>query len=325
MNPIMKRLVTGFVLAVLLLSFTAAAANTQVSPKGVTGKDPVTNGNKIIYVDSSNKIHIYDVASKKDIKISKLSKAKFQVQASSPAVYGNKLVWLETGDKKPQLIVYDLPSGCWSVIQTDSKAIVDGSSKPAISAGKVVWSANHKIYLRDMNAHSQRYVAEGDGPAIDGNKIAYTRDNGDRPDVYYYDLGKKSNQETLITWEGDNYYVQVSGNKVIWSDFNTRTGHIMMYDTASKKISVITSPNDEKDGEEVGEDTGIHPGISAGKIVFEKYSTDAAGNAGIYVYNINSQSIVQVAGINALQESNPVISGNRIAWVDQGIIYTALV
>jgi len=320
-----KRLSISVVLALLLLSFTAAAAITQVSPEGVTGKGPVTNGNKVIYVDSSSRIHIYDVAKMKDVRISKLGKANFRVQAAFPAVSDNKLVWLEMGGKKPQLIVYDLASGRWSSIRTDGSAVIDESSKPAISGGKVVWSANHKIYLRDMDAHIQRYIVDGDDPAIDGDKIAYTRDDDERPDVYYLDLAENKDQETLVSNEGDNYYVQLSGDKIIWSDFNTRTGHIDMYDMSSKQIVEVTSPNDEKDGEEVGEDTGIHPGISGNKIVYEKYATDSMGSAGIYVYDITSLSVVQISGISALQESDPVISGNRVVWVDQEIIYTAMV
>jgi beta propeller repeat protein len=283
-----------------LISVSSAAQITKIG----TGHDPAIYGSKITWSDTAGSIHLYDLVAKKDTKIS-------SSKASYPAIYGNKLVWHDESNGTSRLTVYDIPSGARSYITRD----VDSDSIPAIYGNRVVWDSNDNVYMRDISKSTQTNIAAGTNPDIYDTKIAYTYDSGDRPQVYVYDIITK--KTTKVSSGGDLYNPHIYGNKVIWSDFNTRMGYISMSNLATNKIIDITSDNTnsgDPNNPDCGCDTGFHNDIFGDKIVYSKITNDCMGKAGVYVYNIGTAQRTRIFNTGNSVYTTPNIYNNIVVW-----------
>jgi len=298
-----KTLFTALALMCLIGSISVATA--QVTKIG-TGLDPAVYGSKVTWSDTAGSIHIYDLTTKKNTKIS-------SSQASYPAIYGNKLVWHDESSGVPRITVYDIPSGIRTFVTQD----IDDKSIPHIYGNYLVWSANDGVYLRYMSPSknvksTQTQIAIGYSPDIYGTKITYTSDNGDMPSVYVYDVSTK--KTILVSTGGVPYNSQIYGNKVTWSDSLTGS-FIEMYDLVTKKIIDVTNDiSSNPDGSQAGTDTGSCYAIYSDKIVYTKISNDLFGNAGVYVYSISTGQSTQVFNYPEEVYTTPDIYGNTVVW-----------
>lgn len=297
--------VLAFICLIGLISIASAAQITKIG----IGHDPAVYGNKITWSDTDGSIHIYDLIAKKDIKIS-------SSKTSYPAIYGNKLVWHDESSGTSRLTVYDIPSGARSYITQD----VDSNSIPAIYGNRVVWDSNDNVYMRDISTSTQTMIAAGTNPDIYDTKITYTYDSGDRPQAYVYDVATKT--KIKASSGGDLYNPHIYGNKVIWSDFNTRIGYISMYDLPTKKIIDVTSDNTnsgDPNNPDCGCDTGFHNDIYGDKIVYSKITNDCMGNAGVYVYDIGTAQRTRIFDTGNSVFTTPNIYNNIVVWgMDEG-------
>ena len=102
------------ILAVLtlicLIGLISVASAAQVTKIG-DGRDPAIYSSKVAWADLSGVIHLYDLSTKKDIKLSSSA-------ASHPDIYGNKMVWFDTGTGVPRIIIYDIPSKSKTFVTT---------------------------------------------------------------------------------------------------------------------------------------------------------------------------------------------------------------
>ena len=287
------------------ISMTSAAQITKIGD----GRDPAVYGTKVAWADLSGVIHLYDLSTKKDFKLSSSA-------ASHPDIYRNKMVWFDKGSGIPRITIYDIPSGSKSFVTKD----VDDRSVPHIYGNYLVWSANNGVYLRYMSPikgvkSTQTKIADGDFPDIYRTKITYVYDSGDRPQVYVYDVATK--RTTNVSLYGDCYIPHIYGKKVIWSDFNTREGYISMYDLVTKKTIAITSDNTDSgdpNNPDCGCDTGFHTDIYGDKIVYGKTTNDCLGKAGLYVYDIPSAKSTQLLNYPQGVHTTPEIYGNTVVW-----------
>jgi len=220
----MKNKTIFIALALMCLIGSISVATAQVTKIG-TGLDPAVYGSKVTWSDTAGSIHIYDLTTKKNTKIS-------SSKASYPAIYGNKLVWHDESSGVPRITVYDIPSGIRTFVTQD----IDDGSIPHIYGNYLVWSTNGGVYLRYMSPYknvksTQTQIAIGDCPDIYGTKITYTYDNGDMPSVYVYDIATK--KTIKASGSGENSSPHIYGNKVIWSNY-FNAGYIAMYDTSTK-------------------------------------------------------------------------------------------
>jgi beta propeller repeat protein len=289
-----------FISFIVLATVSSAAQITKIG----TGHDPAIYGSKVTWSDTAGSIHVYDLTAKKDTKIS-------SSKTSYPAIYGNKLVWNDESSNAPRLTVYDIPSGTRSYITQN----VEQYSRPAIYENRIVWGSNSNVYMRDISTSTQTKITTGNDPDIYDTKITYTYDSGDRPQVYVYDFVTK--KTIKASSGGDLYNSHIYGNKVIWSDFNTRLGYISMYDLATKKIIDVTSDNvysGDPNNPDAGDDTGFRNAIYGDKIVYAKIGNDQFGNAGVYVYSISTGQSTPAFNYKAGVYTTPAICGNTVVW-----------
>jgi beta propeller repeat protein len=294
-----------FICLICSISVTSAAQVTKIGD----GRDPAIYESKVTWADLSGIIHLYDLSTKKDIKLSSSA-------AAHPDIFGNKIVWFDKEIGVPRITIYDIPSGSKTFVTKD----VDDRSVPHIYSNYLVWSANSSVYLNYMSpskqtASTQTKIAYGDSPDIYDTKVTYVYDSGDRPQVYVYDIATK--QTTRVSLFGDCYTPHVYGNKVIWSDFNTREGYISMYDIVTKKTIAVTSDNTDSgdpNNPDCGCDTGSHTDIYGDKIVYGKTTDDCLGKAGIYVYDITSTKSIQLLNYPKGVHTTPEIYGNTVVW-----------
>ncbi len=229
------------------------------------GHNPAIYGNNVVWSDdtfgNNGIIHLYNLTAGEDTIISSFN-------ASYPVIYGNKIVWHDESGIMPRLTVYDIPSGARSYITKN----VDHGSIPSIYKSKIVWSENETVYMRDIAKHTQSMVALGVDPDIYNNTIVYSQGNV-TPQIYMYDIPTK--KATDISEVGYNTNPHIYGNKIIWSDLNTRLGNIRMYNIDTKLQTEITTGDDV-----TGYDTGGSNDIYGDKVVYIKhrYTDENAGN-----------------------------------------------
>ncbi|AKJ38459.1 PGF-pre-PGF domain-containing protein [Methanosarcina barkeri] len=164
--------------------------------------------------------------------------------ASYPAIYGNILVWHDESSKTPRLAVYDMSTAAKTYITQN----VDQSSRPAIYGNRIVWSAdynesnyNYNVYMRDISTSKQTKIANGNSPDIYDTRITYGYEDADGRTIAVYDINTK---ETINVHSSSQIFSpHIYGNKVIWSNFYSRDGFIEMYDLITKKTIDVTSDN----------------------------------------------------------------------------------
>lgn len=291
-----------FISVAMLVTVASAAQITQIG----TGHDPAIYGNMVTWSDDAGSIHLYDLTAQQDNTISSFS-------SSHPAIYGNKMVWHDESSGAPRLTVYDIPSGSMSYITQN----VDSTSFPAIYGNRIVWSANNNVYMRDISKHTQNRIASGVDPDIYDNIIVYSHEDGTLH-VYMYDITTGRSRD--ISGDGVNQYPHIFGNKVIWSDFNTRLGNIRMYDIITHKQTDVTTGDDM-----TGYDTGGPTDLSNDKIVYLKHNLEESNpsiyKGDVYVYCIATGRSTLLSARETYTGETPVVSGNVIVWSDSGDIY----
>ena len=308
-----KTLFTALALMCLIGSISVATA--QVTKIG-DGRDPAIYGTKVAWADLSGVVHLYDLSTKKDTRLSSSA-------ASHPDIYGNKMVWFDTGSGIPRITVYDIPSGIRTFVTKD----IDDWSIPHIYGNYIVWNANGGIYLRYMSPNknvkswqmriSDEYYAD----IYDTKVVSSYGENS----IKLYDVSTKK----TIDIPGSNAAnPHIWGTKVIWSDMINHNGYIRMYDTSTKKTIDVTHelvqmPNSDEDW---GAGTGSHIAIQGDKIVYNKYTDDYEGVAGVYVYSIASGKSTLLSQYNYSDwdyvDTTPEVYGNTVVWGMHSTLYS---
>jgi beta propeller repeat protein len=293
-----------FISVVMLATVTSAVQITKIG----TGHDPAINGNNVTWSDTSGSIHVYDLTSLKDTKISSSN-------ASHPAIYGNKLVWHYESSGTSRLTVYDIPSGARSYITQD----VDQFSNPAIYGNRIVWSTNDSVYMRDISTSTQTKIGLGSDPDIYDTKVVYTSyvevPEGADKAIRMYDINMA--KKITVNSNGDPNTPHIWGTKVIWSDFYNHEGYIAMYDTSTNKTIDVTQPlGTDPYGNEYGASTGIHIAIENDRIVYHKSADDYEGKPGVYVYDIATGKSTLLLEYPHNIYTTPEVYGSKVVWGD---------
>lgn len=293
-----------FISIVMLATVTSAVQITKIG----TGQNSAIYGNNVTWSDTAGSIHIYDLTTKKDTKISSSN-------ASHPAIYGNKLVWHDESSGTPRLTVYDTYSSARSYITQN----IDQYSNPAIYGNRIVWSTNDSVYMRDISTSTQTKIGLGSDPDIFDTKVVYTSyvevpEDADKA-IRMYDIGTK--KKTTVNSNGDPNTPHIWGTKVIWSDFYNHEGYIAMYDTSTNKTIDVTQPlGTDPSGNEYGASTGTHIAIQNDNIVYHKSVNDYEGKSGVYIYSIATGKITLLYEYPENIYTTPYVYGNKVVWGD---------
>ncbi len=192
----------------------------------------------------------------------------------------------------------------------------------------------------DEAAFEEICIRPGVLPSIDGNKIVYTYSPADGSPalVYLYDLGSNGRYDGVENdlQEGDfliaggaeysQYDPVISGNKIIWRDYQDGYYQVFLYDLGSNGRYDGVG-NDLQEGKfQLTHDpsTKYHPNISGNRIVwYDKRN----GNYDIYLYDLGANGRYDGAA-NDSQEGEvqittdpnsqfaSAISGDKIVWQD---------
>src|SRR3989344_6081919 len=241
-----------------------------------------------------------------------------------PAIYGDKIVWVDAGGVEEnydlyEIYMYDLSTNQERRITTDSY----GQFFPSIYGDKIVWfddksgdDLNRDIYMYDLSTNQERSIASGSyhefSPHIYGNKIVFVdlRNGFPNYDIYMYDLS--TNQERRITSNsGTQNSPNIYENKIVWED-NRHGGsnwEIYMYDLGTSQERRITSAQYNQ----------VDPKIYGDKIVWVDYrnSEDINHdlNGDIYMYDLSTGE-ERVIASGPYDQYDPAIYGDKIVWSD---------
>jgi beta propeller repeat protein len=242
--------------------------------------------------------------------------------ASSPAIYGNTIVWQDERNGNSDIYIYDL-----STKKQTNTINLSNQTHPAIYGNKVVWEDDRNgvsdIYMYDISTKKETLITskgkafspdiygnkkrKAFSPDIYGNKIVWQDNRGVSPnadgdyyyDLYVYDLSTK--KETQITHRGDVSHPTIYGNRIVWQSGFYGYYDVYMYDLSTKKQTQIT-----KGG------FALNPVIDGNRIV---WGDNRKGNYDIYMYDISTKKETQITN-NASDQDSPAIYGNSIAWSD---------
>jgi hypothetical protein len=230
---------------------------------------------------------------------------------SHPRVSGSVVAFLNTSTSSPAISIYDLTTGSTRSIVSH----VDEKSRPDISGSGLVWSTDGHLYLYDLATGWQIPLGNGSMPEISEGRIIYVYDGYNDTEVHLLDLG--TGDDRRLSSGGLPGYPHLSGNYAIWSDLDTRSGHIILYDLITGKETELTSgiSDSGQEGVDCGEDTGFHTDINGNLIVYSKVTTDCLGQEGIYVYDLTSKLTTRIASaVNGTSAAMPEIYDHTIAW-----------
>jgi beta propeller repeat protein len=229
---------------------------------------------------------------------------------SSPAIYGDRIVWIDDRNSNFDIYMYDLGTS------TESQIISDTAHQfyPDIYDDRIVWAdlrnavdGRWNIYMYNLSSKTEKQISKdfaGIFPAIYGNKIVFSEVRNSISNIYLYDLG--TNKETQITTSLALYlYPDIYGSRIVWQDSRNGDSNsdIYMHDIGTGMETQITTNSANQS----------YPAIYGNSIIW----ADARnGNWDIYMYDLGTSTETQIT-TNPANQSYPAISGNRIVWRDE--------
>ncbi|MDY9926706.1 NosD domain-containing protein [Methanosarcina sp.] len=231
-----------------------------------------------------------------------------------PAIYGDRIVWLDDRNGMYDLYMYDLST------QKEINITANQSAKkqPAIHGDKIVWEdwrnvsgySNYDIYMYDLSTQKETQITDNKSvqnePAIYGDKIVWADGRNGNYDIYMYNLS--TSKETRITTnESQQEAPEIYGDRIVWQDSRNRNSlnensDIYMYNTSTSTETQIT----------VDDSFQYNPVIYGDKIVWQDSRNGASD---IYVYDISISKETQLTNAGSWV-SGLAIYGDRIVWND---------
>ncbi|MCC4770064.1 hypothetical protein FXV91_07580 [Methanosarcina sp. DH2] len=235
---------------------------------------------------------------------------------SSPAIYGDRIVWVHNG-----IYMFTLASAGSPVDNsnkeagTETQITTNGSyqSNPAIYGDRIVWqdSRNGKgigqsgyptgswdIYMHDLSTHNEIQItndsSDKGSPAIYEDRIVWDEWRNGNPEVYTYNI--TTSNKTKIA-DGVSNHLVIYKDRIVWAINN-----IYMYNlSTSTEIQISTNASYQD-----------YPAIYEDTIVW----TDARkGNLDIHMYDFSTSTETQITTNNSIQRL-PDIYEDRIVWED---------
>ncbi len=313
------------ILFLILVSSTVSAASPTVTETRITTNDsaqmaPAIYGDRIVWTDSRNgflneygnfknlDIYTYNISTSKETQITANGSNQ-----SMPAIYKNRIVWIDDRNGKYDLYMYDISTSQETRITT-SGSVYFGNA-PAIYGDRIVWTDTRNgnednwdedIYMYDLSTHKETpiatYESSQSSPAIYRDRIVWTdfrygHDEG-QSSIFMYDLS--TNKETQITNNGSDHVAPaIYGDKLVYS--NAEISEIFMYDLSTHEETQITTNI-----------SSSNPVIYGNRIVWWDSRNE---NWDIYMYDLSTHKETQITTDKSDQIS-PMIYSDRIVWTD---------
>jgi len=244
------------------------ATELQITTVGSSKSSPVISGHRVAWLDSRNgswDIYLYDLTTGNEWQITtdpsnetELDLAEDRLvwtrnghvylhdlataterritavaSALSPAISGDRIVWMDFRSGWPDVYLYDLETGSEYRITARStwKQFV------TIEGNGIAWleerAGSLDIYLHDLSTGTGRWVTtdphyEGK-PSISNDRIVWSDDRSGNLDIYLYDIGAGLEQR-ITTNPGDHLEPAISEDRIVWSEYRNGNQDIYLYD-----------------------------------------------------------------------------------------------
>ena len=247
---------------------------------------PDIYGDRIVWASEYN-IYMRDISTHIQTQITTSGSASF------PAIYGNKIVWMDNGRSgtvidengnsysRSDIYMYDISAKKETRITTSGLA-----SNPAIYNNRIVWQDCRNsdyfggygdIYMYDISTRKEiriSYSRQSSSPAIYDKRIVWQDEQNGYNNIYMYDLSTE--KKTQITTSGCALSPVIYGNIIVYGDYrNAPSGdmycNVYMYDLAAKPIKPTATITADKT-------SGISP-------LSIQFTSITSGNPNSYYWN----------------------------------------
>lgn len=235
------------------------------------------------------------------------------VDQHSPAISGQKVVWVE-GDDVFYKDRSGANAGANAAIRLTNDPVVQG--RPAISGNWVVWEENHtgdwEVHGLDLTllpTGAPVLVAGGPGdqrnPDVSGDTVVWEDDKAGNWNIYRKNLLDAGEAVAVATGEEDQRSPAISGQKVAWQH-HAGPGNSDIYvgdlSSAGSATQVTTEP-----------DWQSAPDISGDTVVWR--DEREPGNLDVWAYSLGEKREFKVTQ-SAADQWSPQISGRIVVWAD---------
>ncbi|MDD5595136.1 MAG: fibronectin type III domain-containing protein, partial [Candidatus Omnitrophica bacterium] len=227
----------------------------------------------------------------------------------------DKLIWINRNQLgRGDIFVYDLSTGLVKRIDTASRAF-----SARISDGKIAWDDGVSLNLVDLNDPSLNKrikIASGNvyGFSIDKKGVVFDNiDQFGNSSGIYFYNLANQKKNRISNYHCDS--PQISNDKVAWLDFS----HSLRNNRTDLDLYDLSTGKEKRIAMDIGNSVGID--IDRDKVT---WSSDKKGRSGIYLYDLAKDMEVKVANysfLNLNDHSQPKISSNRIVWADKHNVY----
>ncbi|WP_410509650.1 hypothetical protein RSJ42_05385 [Methanosarcina hadiensis] len=272
-------------------TFTNGAYMYNLTTGNITGlghaeSSPSIQGDKIIWCDDGSVI-VYNISTGKEIKI---------VNASSPAVYGDYLVYVRSKsvDCLPVSYQNDMYNSLYLYNFSTNKEVqlvpyTHATYHASVYGDKIVWGRVNQVNSSEWSRNTSIYdiptkrlsdisrSVRGGGGEIYGNIIVWIESKNESRDVYMTDIAKHETRQ--VTFDGNSTSPDVYGDRIVWEKQywvgNNLSNDVCVYNISTNETTVITSAH--------------HPAIYDDKIVYIRASNDPEDQEGnhIFLYNLS--------------------------------------
>ena len=155
-----------------------------------------------------------------------------QADQKFPAIYGDRIVWMDRRNGNWDIYMYDLSTGTETQITTNPSS----HEYPKIHGDRIVWedsrNGNWDIYMYDLSTDTETQITTDPErqwfPAIYGDRIVWEDGRNGNSDIYMYDLSMIT--ETQITTNLSNQWSPaIYGDRIVWWDYRNGNWDIYMH------------------------------------------------------------------------------------------------
>jgi beta propeller repeat protein/parallel beta-helix repeat protein len=235
-------------------------------------------------------------------------------QKYQPAIYGDKIVWVDDRNGNKNIYMYDLST----FKETQITNIESDELSPDIYGDRIVWTdfrnGNEDIYMYNLSTKEETQITTNGSalnPKIYEDKVVWedsrNGDNNSKSDIYMYNFS--TFQKTQITTCGTASGPSIYDSRIVWTDLRNGNEDIYMYNLSTKEETQINT-NESGQG---------CPVIYGDKIAWVD-SRNRYPN--VYMYNISTSKETQIA-INESFSTDLGIYGDKIVWLENspGSVY----